>query len=84
MKTFRPIVAVIGFSLLLSTSVIAGEMQGPGIINPPPPPSPAIRVVAEPGLQQESAFSSEASSSELTTVESSGIGLLFELVAAIF
>jgi hypothetical protein len=84
MKTFRPLVAVLGLSLLLSTSAFAGEMQTPGITNPPPPPSAANSIVAEPGVLQGPGFSSEASSSELTMVESSGIGLIYEFVAAIF
>jgi hypothetical protein len=37
MKTLRRVALVLGLSLLLSTAAFAGEMQGPGAVNPPPP-----------------------------------------------
>jgi hypothetical protein len=47
MKTFRQFIATAVLTLVLTFPAFAGEIQSPGVANPPPPPSQQSSVTGD-------------------------------------
>jgi hypothetical protein len=69
MKTLRCFIATFVLAISISTGAMAGEIQTPGLFDPPPPPPPPPEAMADTGAVQTGTILAYSSTTETELLE---------------